>query len=77
MDTMVGQMIRGYLNYQRGWSQVRLARAIGISEKHMSQIVRGKVPLTVDIAKRIEAATGGRLRARTMLYAYIDDALSR
>jgi transcriptional regulator with XRE-family HTH domain len=28
----------------RGWSQAELARVVGITEKHMSSVLTGKVP---------------------------------
>lgn len=37
-------------------SQAALARATGISTKHINQLTRDYVPLTVDVAVRIEEA---------------------
>ncbi|MCY4632516.1 MAG: HigA family addiction module antitoxin [bacterium] len=39
-------------------SQAELARRTGLSTKHIDQIVRGKVPITTEVAWRLERATG-------------------
>ncbi len=39
-------------------SQAELARRTGLSTKHINQIVRGKVSITTDTARRLERATG-------------------
>ena len=39
-------------------SQAELARRTGLSTKHVNQIVRGKVPITIEVARRLERATG-------------------
>ena len=44
---------------ERGWSQGELGRRLDYSEKHLSQLIRGKVPLTVDAAQRLERVLGG------------------
>lgn len=38
----------------RGWSQTELAQRLGYTEKHVSQLINGKVPLSVDAAHRLE-----------------------
>lgn len=43
---------------ERGWTQAELARRLGYSEKHVSQLINGKVPLTVDAAQRLERVLG-------------------
>ena len=43
----------------RGWSQTELAQQLGYTEKHMSQLINGKVPLSVDAAHRLERVLGG------------------
>jgi HTH-type transcriptional regulator/antitoxin HigA len=43
---------------ERGWTQSELAQRLGYSEKHMSQLVNGKVPLSVDAALRLERVLG-------------------
>jgi DNA-binding transcriptional regulator YdaS (Cro superfamily) len=40
-----------------------LARAIGISQQHMSRLVLGKRPITAEIALRIQQATHGAVTA--------------
>ena len=42
----------------RGQAQVLWANCIGISTKHMSQIITGKVGLSAEIAVRMEAYLG-------------------
>lgn len=39
---------------ERGWTQVELAKRLGYTEKHISQLINGKVPLTDDAALRLE-----------------------
>lgn len=43
---------------ERGWTQGELAQRLGYSEKHISQLVNGKVPITVDAAQRLERVLG-------------------
>lgn len=38
-------------------SQADLARHTGLSEKHISQLIKGEAPVTVDTAIRLERAT--------------------
>ncbi len=42
----------------RGWTQKRLAQEMGISEKHMSCLIRGRVLLSASMARRLEKALG-------------------
>lgn len=46
---------------ERGWSQQELARRLGYTEKHVSQLVNGRVALTVDAAQRLERVLGSTL----------------
>jgi HTH-type transcriptional regulator/antitoxin HigA len=46
---------------ERGWTQVELALRLGYSEKHISQLINGKVPLTVDAAQRLELVLGSSI----------------
>ena len=43
----------------RWWSQTELAKRLGYTEKHVSQLINGKVPLSVDAAHRLERVVGG------------------
>jgi len=43
---------------ERGWTQTELARRLGYTEKHVSQLVNGKVPLSDDAALRLERVLG-------------------
>lgn len=44
---------------EREWTQAELAIRLGYSEKHVNQLINGKVPLTVDAAMRLERVLGG------------------
>lgn len=46
---------------ERGWTQVELAQRLGYSEKHTSQLINGKVPLTVDASQRLERVLGSTM----------------
>jgi HTH-type transcriptional regulator/antitoxin HigA len=46
---------------ERGWTQAELAQRLGYSEKHISQLINGKVPLTVDAAQRLERVLGSTM----------------
>lgn len=52
---LVGDSIRAALEVE-DISQAMLAVATGLSPKHVNQIITGKVPLSVDVALRMEAA---------------------
>ena len=52
-----GETIKEQL-VDRGWTQKKLAAEMGISEKHMSRLIQGKVFLTAPMAERLEAALG-------------------
>lgn len=53
----VGETLRELLA-ERDEEQVLWAKRLGISTKHLSQIVTGKVGLSADIAVRMEAFLG-------------------
>ncbi len=46
---------------ERGWTQAELAQRLGYSEKHVSQLINGKVQLTVDAAQRLERVLGSTM----------------
>lgn len=46
---------------ERGWTQGELAQRLGYSEKHVSQLINGKVPITVDAAQRLERVLGSSM----------------
>lgn len=46
---------------ERGWTQSELAKRLGYSEKHISQLINGKVPITVDAAQKLERVLGGSM----------------
>lgn len=43
---------------ERGWTQAELASRLGYTEKHISQLINGKVPLTDEAALRLERVLG-------------------
>ena len=43
---------------ERGWTQSELALRMGYTEKHVSQLINGKVPLSVEAALRLERVLG-------------------
>lgn len=43
---------------ERGWTQAELARRLGYSQKHVSLLVNGKVPLSDEAALRLERVLG-------------------
>ena len=43
---------------ERCWSQSELAQRLGYTEKHVSQLLNGKAPLTMDAAVRLERVLG-------------------
>lgn len=46
---------------ERSWTQAELAQRLGYSEKHVSQLINGKVPLTVEAAQRLERVFGSTM----------------
>lgn len=43
---------------ERGMSQADLARRTDLSVKHINQLIKGRVPLSTDVALRLERVTG-------------------
>jgi addiction module HigA family antidote len=41
-----------------GWTQAELARRLGYTEKHVSQLINGEAPITEDTAARLERVLG-------------------
>ena len=46
---------------ERNWNQSELATRIGYSEKHVSQLINGKVPLSAETAMRLERVLGSNV----------------
>ena len=44
---------------ERGWTQAELAQRLGFTEKHISQLINGKVSLSMDATQRLERVLGG------------------
>ena len=44
---------------ERGWTQSDLARRLGLTAKHVSPLINGKVTLSVEAAQRLERVVGG------------------
>jgi transcriptional regulator with XRE-family HTH domain len=53
----VGRNVR-YLRRLRGWSQERLAEQVGNGSKHVGQVERGEVNVTIDILTAMASAFG-------------------
>lgn len=47
---------------ERGWTQAELAQRLGYSEKHVSQLINGKVPVTTDTAQRLQRVLGSTVQ---------------
>ncbi|MEU8201965.1 HigA family addiction module antitoxin [Streptosporangium sp. NPDC049046] len=52
-----GETIREYLD-ELGMTQRELATRLGLSAKHVNRLVQGLVPLSHEIAQRLELVTG-------------------
>jgi HTH-type transcriptional regulator/antitoxin HigA len=46
------------LTEERGWTQSELAERLGYTEKHISLLINGRVPLSMDAALRLERVLG-------------------
>jgi HTH-type transcriptional regulator / antitoxin HigA len=46
---------------ERNWNQAELATHLGYSEKHVSQLMNGKVPLSDETAIRLERVVGSNV----------------
>jgi HTH-type transcriptional regulator/antitoxin HigA len=46
------------ISEDRGWTQVELAHRLGYTEKHVRQLVDGRVVLSVNAALRLERVLG-------------------
>lgn len=44
---------------EKGWTQKELAVRLGYTNKHLSQLINGKVSLSIDAATRLERVLGG------------------
>lgn len=62
---------------ERGWSQGELAVRLGFSEKHISQLINGKVPLTTEVAMRLERVLGSTIDFWLSLEANYQKHLAR
>jgi len=46
---------------ERGWTQGELAQRLGYSEKHVSQLINGRAPITADAAQKLERVLGSSM----------------
>lgn len=46
---------------EKGWTQKELAVRLGYTDKHLSQLINGKVSLSMDAAARLERVLGGSI----------------
>jgi len=60
-ERQVREAIRSALDAS-GMTQVEFAARVGISEKHMSQVLTGKAGLPLDLADRLLNALGRRMK---------------
>lgn len=65
-DTAESRLIAGLRTAldESGTSQAAAARVLGISTKHMSQMLIGKAPVSIPMAERIAGACGRTLEIR-------------
>jgi HTH-type transcriptional regulator/antitoxin HigA len=47
---------------ERGWSEAELARQLGYSPRFVSKLIKAKVPITEEIAIRLEQVLGSTAR---------------
>lgn len=46
---------------EKGWTQKELAVRLGYTDKHLSQLINGRVSLSIDAAARLERVLGGNV----------------
>lgn len=46
---------------ERGWTRAELAQRLGYTEIHVSQLINGKVAVSVDAAQRLERILGSTM----------------
>jgi len=71
-----GQRIKAWLK-ENGMTQTELARRMGISLKHLNQVVHGKVSLTPDMAWKLQEQTGITARSWAIMEAVYRTDLHR
>src|SRR5258707_15254225 len=71
-----GETLRELLE-EKGISQRDLARRADLSPKHVNKLLQGLVPLSADVAKRLERVTGTPDRIWNRLEADYRSALER
>ena len=74
--TPPGATLRELLE-ERGMSQRELARRTGLSPKHVNRLLQGLVPLSPDVAQRLELVTGTPARLWNRLEANYRSDLER
>lgn len=74
--TPPGEILRELLE-ERGLTQRDLARRTGLSPKHVNRLIQGVVPLSADIAQRLEHVTGTAARLWNTLEASYRSDLER
>jgi HTH-type transcriptional regulator / antitoxin HigA len=74
--TPPGETLRELLE-ERGMTQRELARRTGLSPKHVNRLLQGLVPLSPDVAQRLELVTGTPARLWNRLEANYRSDLER
>lgn len=71
-----GETLRELID-ELGMTQAELARRAQLSSKHINQLIQGVVPLSADVATRLELVTGMPARLWNRLEADYQSALER
>lgn len=71
-----GETLRELLDEQ-GMTQAELARRAGLSPKHVNQLIQGVVPLSAEVAERLELVTGMPARLWNRLEADYQSIIAR
>lgn len=58
LQALLSALVRRRLDILQ-WSQYRLSQETGVSQKHISQLLRGKTAGSVDVWDRLLKAVGG------------------
>lgn len=71
-----GEFVSEWLD-ENAMNAAELSRRLGVSRKHVSELIRGKAPLSHDLALRLEAVTGVPARRWNQLEALYQEDRAR